>query len=540
MGKSKSLREVRFAVCDCETDPFLFGRVPEPFLWGYYDGEDYCEFADTNEFVRHIIDKDVILYAHNGGKFDYHFLLDFFEPESEIMFINGRIARAHIGKCQLRDSYNILPIPLAAYMKDDIDYSIFERGEREKPHNARAISHYLRKDCEYLYSLVRAFIERHGLCLTQAGASMRLFERMYDMKAPETTADFFEEVRPYYYGGRVQCFQTGIKEEVFSVFDINSAYPRAMLDEHPFGTTFNRVSATLADSEETPQLFYHLRCIADGCFPWREKVGAKLVFPTDNVKRDYFVTGWEVRAALRHGAIRDVNVIGVYDTGETISFTDYIMLLFQERAAAKACGDKAGDILAKLAMNSLYGKWGADPSAYTRARLFPSQLTDVLMVSDVVRGRGVYTYAGALGDLVVGVRPLYEHEARYYNVATAASITGWVRAFLFDSIRRCEGVIYCDTDSIACRDGAALDQGAALGQWKKEGDFVRWAVAGRKMYAFAAADGSAKVASKGARLAPAEIERIAAGGKVTYRFDAPNFSVRYGARFVERVISATD
>ena len=26
---------------DCETDPFKAGRVPEPFIWGMYDGNEF-------------------------------------------------------------------------------------------------------------------------------------------------------------------------------------------------------------------------------------------------------------------------------------------------------------------------------------------------------------------------------------------------------------------------------------------------------------------------------------------------------------------
>lgn len=548
-----------FAVADSETDPFVFGRVPSPFVWGFFDGVNYEEFSTTEAFVNFIRDKDIILYAHNGGKFDWHFLLDWLNPGDDIMFINGRIAQAKIGVCELRDSYNILPIPLAAYQKDEIDYSCFEAGEREKPHNWKRISAYLQSDCRYLFSLVSAFIDRHGMCMTQAGASMRLFESMYGIKAPQSDAQFFAEMRPYYYGGRVQCFQRGVKDESFSVFDINSAYPRAMLDEHPFGTTLMQVDASPDDAFECPQLFFHIRAIAKGCFPWREDVGKKLVYPDDGLEREYFVTGWEVRAALKFNAAAITEVISVYDAGETISFRNYIIPLYEERLRAKENGDKASDILAKLAMNSLYGKFGADPTNYSRSRLFDVADVDKLMIEGVTAGRSTYFFGGTLGDSVaVGTRELFEYEQRYYNVATAASITGWVRAFLFESMQRCGGLIYCDTDSLACHDGSRLELGDQLGQWKHEGDFDQWAVAGRKMYAFKnrgaidaaeALTGGArdkalakaiKTASKGARLSADEIEGVARGESVEYFFDAPNFSTRFGARFLTRTIKRTD
>lgn len=103
---------------DCETDPFKRGRIPKPFLWGVYDGTACHLFERTEDFINFVQDKKVILYAHNGGKFDWHFILDYLEPFTPINIINGRIAKFKIGVCEFRDSYNILPIPLAAYQKE--------------------------------------------------------------------------------------------------------------------------------------------------------------------------------------------------------------------------------------------------------------------------------------------------------------------------------------------------------------------------------------------------------------------------------------
>ena len=60
-----------FAV-DCETDPFDYGRIPRPFLWGVYEGYhgQYWEFEKTDDCVDFLIRQRVIAYAHNGGKFD--------------------------------------------------------------------------------------------------------------------------------------------------------------------------------------------------------------------------------------------------------------------------------------------------------------------------------------------------------------------------------------------------------------------------------------------------------------------------------------
>ena len=64
------------AVADCESDPFKIGRVPEPFLWGFWDNgyldpeKPYYEFKTAKELVAFLRDKEYIVYVHNGGKFD--------------------------------------------------------------------------------------------------------------------------------------------------------------------------------------------------------------------------------------------------------------------------------------------------------------------------------------------------------------------------------------------------------------------------------------------------------------------------------------
>ena len=58
----------------------------------------------------------------------------------------------------------------------------------------------------------------------------------------------------------------------------------------------------------------------------------------------------------------------------------------------------------------------------------------------------------------------------FFNVATAASITGFVRSYLFRSLLAVKNPVYCDTDSIMCSNGDKLDIGGNLGQWELESE----------------------------------------------------------------------
>ena len=96
-----------FWAIDCETDPFKFGRVPEPFLWGAYNDGTYLEFGTTNEFAEWAKRQQAVIYAHNGGKFDFHFLNEFMDPYEELLVIDGRITAFRFGAAEFRDSFSI-------------------------------------------------------------------------------------------------------------------------------------------------------------------------------------------------------------------------------------------------------------------------------------------------------------------------------------------------------------------------------------------------------------------------------------------------
>ena len=529
-----------FAVVDCETDPFKVGRIPAPFVWGFYDGSEYLVFDSTDDMVQHLMQFNGVVYAHNGGKFDWHFIKDYFDPGTNLMLINGRIAKVKLGDAELRDSWNILPVPLAAYQKDEIDYAIMEPGERDKPENRAAILDYLRGDCVYLWNLISAFRARHGTVLTQATAAMKSWQRKTDSDAPRSTREYYDMFRPFYYGGRVQCFETGVKREPFEVFDINSAYPFAMLSPHPASLTFFRGAPDDLELfvNENPTCCVRLSCVSKGHLPWREAPGKKIHYPSDNKVRYYHVTGHELIVAFKHKLIDKINNVRVFYWRDLADFKDFILPLYNERLEAKAAGNKAADILAKLEMNSLYGKFGSDPRKYKAYKLFaPEQLAD-LLIGDVPGENRPFALSGEFGRLLLGEAPLSAPEERFYNVATSLSITGYVRAYLADAMAGCERVLYCDTDSLAVVGGHRLEIGKELGQWESEGEFSQWAIAGRKLYAFQRPDGDWKVRSKGVRLNEDEIMEVAKGGTVEYEFEAPTFGAKKQPYFTSRKIRA--
>lgn len=547
------------------------GRVPKPFLHGLYIGEtdEYIEFETIETLIAYVQERPLLLYAHNGGKFDYHPLRPYMNTDEPIRLINGRIAEFRIGEATFRDSLNIFPnTKLSDFgVKSEIDYSKMEPGVRDIPAVRREISLYLRQDCVGLYEQVLRFKNeygsRNGVSLTQAGTMMKLWERKYyGQKAPRQTRTQFKRCQPFYYGGRVQCFESGTRTTSFKVADLNSAYPRAMLEKHPISPDCSESRHLPRTDDAIRTCLIQLRCTARGCFPWRDEETRDLYFPDDEAgprarMRRYHITGWEFLAALETDAVKNIQIERVMTFAQTVSFSDYILPAYEARKKAKDEGDKAGAIFRKYEMNGLYGKFGADPANYAEY---------VIATEDTLlqwKQRGYEEYQEWSEGKWLMAREPSELELedltsrwRYYNVATAASITGYVRAQLFRAIYAASGVIYCDTDSIAARDMGRIEYGDELGQWKDEGEYDRYAIAGKKLYAFHLAGReeayapdekkpSWKVASKGVNFAamvsgPEIIAKLAAGETFTHVPQVPTYSiVRQEPLFVKRSITRT-
>lgn len=519
----------KISVADSETDPFKFGRIPAPFLWGYYDGSTYEEFETTVAFVEFMAQRDEICYVHNGGKFDFFFMADFIGQLEPIQVINGRLVKFKIGACEFRDSWPIMPVALAKLGgKKGIDYALMESDVRAK--HMREIRDYLYADCIALYNAVCRYIETFGLHLTVAGTAMKKWSAMTDQDPPKTSHAFYDQFAQYYYGGRVECFQKGVIETPFTICDINSAYPFAMTHRHAYGDAF--VDSQLLPSENIERAFITLTAESRGAFPFRSENGS-LNFPNDGIVREFHITGWEFLAARDTDTLRDWNITSVVTFLESIDFVPYVEHWFAEKANCKEIGDKHGYEFAKLMQNSLYGKFGANPSKYEEYMTCDPSHVDAL---NQMHG---WDLADTIGSLAIVSRPLRDEAQRYYNVATAASITGFVRAYLWRSACKCGGLIYADTDSLFAADVSKLPIGDKLGEWSAEKNCDYGGFAGKKLYAAHGLDDTWKTASKGVKLDENQIIEIANGGEVTYARDVPTFSIKGGIKFVARKVRMT-
>lgn len=519
-----------FATFDIETDPFNYGDFPLPFCCDFFDGTTHHTFwGDTcvKDCYESCISKfKGIVFAHNGGKFDFHYLLSYILKDGlKIFVIKNRLVMLKQNEYELRDSYALIPTPLSGYEKTKIDYSTFTR-DRRNFHKEEIIS-YLKDDTANLYRMVFEFSELYGLGLTIRN---RAFDQLkkFGYKIPETDFNYDNKLRAYYYGGRCESFSNGVIKDNLICADINSAYPYAMLHKHAWSTSYSK-------SDKLPktnigQCFIKTLVDGRGCFPLRTKLG--LLFPSE--KTTYHITGWEYEMAIKCGSHvkEDFEILEVIIPYDVISFKKFIYHFYDLKLECEKKGDIAGRLFAKLFMNSCYGGFALDPSRYKKYCM-----TDLGELPEENNEKWEHSFDNDFAGISVFESP--DPGDKYFNVLTAASITGFVRAQLLSAILS-HNVHYCDTDSIIYSGDTHIKFGDQLGEWKLEGKGNELYLAGKKLYAFKLDNGKFKKASKGVDLTAEQIMSVSRGNKVIYNRDAPVYSFKSGLAFLSRKVSNTN
>jgi DNA polymerase elongation subunit (family B) len=518
--------EKRILAIDCETDPFLYGRIPEPFVWGAYDGRRFRSWRSTAAFARWLANQDAVAFAHNGGKFDFFYLLEYVE-NGEIFIINRRMARLRIGRCELRDSMLIIPIALGKYKKDEMDYTTFERPVRES--NMAGTLRYLEGDCRYLYELVSTFIDEHGIDTVTIGqGAVNAIRGKCALPKIETSEQYFKNMRKFYKGGRVQARVGEYSGPIYD-YDISSAYPSAMkTGPLPWGGVFEYTEINRPAKKERINLagFYNIVGKSDHFFP--VLVHGKTQYP--KITGEFSVTGHELKMAVEAGFTGRVISRLIPET--CTDFHEFVDYYYARKR--KYNRDDPEYWIAKLLLNSGYGKFGSNPTDWE------NYLLSEWGHEHEHDGEG-YTLVGRLGGRPLISRPLQGREMRWLDIAVAASTTGAVRARLFPAMDQCglENIIGCDTDgflSLHPLPNSWLER-SGLGAWELEEVWDRAWIAGKKMYALQKGD-KIKVRSKGVRLTKEQIVQLVKGEKVTHQRDNPTYSMTRGIHFISRTINS--
>lgn len=550
---------------DFETDPFLHGRLPEPFAVEFYsDNPAHCfsMFGDdpvalVSALLDHLnsLETPYVIYAHNGGKFDFHLI--HIALENPVKIINARIVEAHLGIHIIRDSFSIIPVPLKAFKKDDIDYALMERSVRHKHRDK--IMLYLHSDCMYLYELVVAFLEQFGNKLTVGSTAMAQLRKVHPFTSISEEGDAV--FRQFYFGGRVQCFKTGILTDgPYHGYDVNSQYPKAMRDYvHPINCEFDVID-TLPDDYSQP---FFLRFIGRnyGALPSRDD-DADNGLTFDREQGEFFACSHELAIAEKYGLVEIDDVIDCYVSMQTIQFREFVDFWYVKKVSCKQQGDKIGELFAKFMLNSAYGKFGQNPANFADWLIWRNY-----GMEHEIEAKG-YEHVSEFPDFELWKRPASITAGAFFDVSIAASITSAARSILLEGIQNAVDPIYCDTDSLICREFRGEISDTELGAWKHEFTAPSVIIARKKLYmaydpalpwnysgiskhvpdramnplAFdrSKPENPIKIVSKGGNLTADQMLDLAKGEIVEFANPAPTFSLLREPTFQIRKFSMPD
>ncbi len=505
--KQNEQRKRCIAVLDMETDPFdhvkktpvfpflaiLYSENFEPIIMWEND-----HAALAKRIIREIeaLPDRYTIYAHNGGKFDYLFLVH--KIRGAVKFKGRGIMCATIGRHELRDSFHIIPEKLAAVQKDSFDYSKLERKRRAAYRDE--IIRYCLNDCRYLLDIVKKFVNEFGLKISIGQAAMYEIRKHYEVE--KFSAGWDAYVRQFYFGGRVECLRgSGHFTGDYKLIDTNSMYPYVMANfRHPIGG-FHDYEITGGPVRENTH-FIELWCRNRGALIARDENGATTV----GIKQGVFKTTiHEFNMAVKLGLISDIKIITCLNCSKSTTFEKFVLPLYNNRlltkqiladmkrdkldTTSKFMDIKKDDIFYKLLLNNGYGKFAQDPKRYKE-----HYITDPGEHPPEEWMRSIYELG--YPECEDYIQPCHECETfwiwqkpspgfRYNNVGTAASITGAARAVLMEALHNSVDPIYCDTDSIICKGWNAnmwIDK-TALGAWDLEDEFSEVIISGKKLYA---------------------------------------------------------
>lgn len=494
MAKTRAFRKAQrienIAILDMETDPFdpVTRAMVCPFLAVLYSDnfepiviweEDKNAFAEKVYTAIYALPGQYTVYAHNGGKFDYMFLIHLLR--GTVRFKGRALMCARIGRHELRDSLHIIPEKLAAWKKDTFDYLKMQRGSRDQ--YREEIIRYCINDCRYLLEIVSEFVKRYGFKLSIGQAAMAALKQHYKVKTIGENLD--GKLRQFFFGGRVECIRgRGYWSGEYNLYDVNSMYPFVMASyRHPVSNEYTFRTGTPGPNT----VFMVVECLNRGALVKRDGYGET---SANEQSGQFFTTIHEYNVARQYGLISNVRIIQCVDCAELSTFEKFVTPLYENRQKVKALlkslpegtpeyeNAKKDDFFFKYLLNNAYGKFAQNPRRYKESYI-----------------TGVGEKPTENEPESWGTRPIYEcnsywiwerpqEKLRFNNVGTAASITGAARSVLLSAIHSAVEPIYCDTDSLICRSISQVEiHPTKLGAWDLEKTYSDVVVAGKKLYA---------------------------------------------------------
>lgn len=491
------------------------GRAGDFIIAVLYGSQGAEIFYNRSQLQRHLFRRENTTKLIIAANLEYDYAVCFqpFTSEYEITLVNRKWMRAvkrdgnghawtafdiqRIAPMSVRQMGEVIGLP-----KLDTPPSLVD-DKNYKPAEWKCAAHrklwcvecYCVRDAEITYKfgvMFQAGLNSLGgeMKMTTASCAMDLFRRRFlDREIEATQPERNTLARQSYYGGRVEAFRIGTSQNI-NAYDFNSLYPSVMRDcevgDPASYRRVDRVRDPYRYLDYFGQFFGSLRLPSGfvGVLPFRQD--GRLYFPVGDVSGSW--TLQEVRYALSKGAhITDCKSI-IFARSTFPLFSSFVDTLYKMRLDYKAEG-RADQIVVKLMMNSLYGKF---------AQHFETGLQKLITPPAKYR---LETYAQDEPIEIAG-REAFLRESQvnlqssHIHVLWASEITSLARIKLHKALEGNDAkIVYCDTDSI--HTSGKFPTTSALGGLKLEYKLERATYFAPKEYGGITTDGEVVQRAKG-------------------------------------------
>lgn len=453
----------KFAVCDIESAGWT-----KFLVIGFFDGKTFLEFRDLLNFFNYLFTTEIeTVFAHFGGIFDFLFLIQELLGQEKITITKiiprgSGILLFSISRADKKqeitfyDSSAMLPFSLKKLTdsfnvptkKQSIDYT------RIKKVTPRLLE-YLKADCIGLFQVIQkyfnsALIVKAGPKFTIASQALQIF-RTYLEKPIECLGQGIDQwVRQAYVGGRTEIFRPLYSgKKPLYCYDVNSLYPTAMLNEMP-----NECEGFSRKLDMEKMGFIEARVYVPENtyvpFLWaKSPIDNKFIFPTGEFKGTWSTL--ELNHALKQG-------VRILEFGKKLYFKNggkiFEKFVTEHYNFREKSHDETEKIIAKLILNSLYGRMGIkrdrEGIEFDNGQENVTPYTEFKLKNKTVR------------FVKTDVRL-----KSFSNVAIAAYITAHSRIIMHRLLNEVkETLYYTDTDSLFTT--ARMPTGTGLGALKLE------------------------------------------------------------------------
>lgn len=502
MGRKKKRRKFS---CDFETTT----KIDDCRVWAYGwmeigNKKNYQIGNSLDEFMQWCKDIKADLYFHNL-KFDGSFIVNWLLKNGYVYDSTGKkensfsvlisvmnswysvdICYGYKGKEKLHtviyDSHKKIPFPVKKIaqafkldiLKGEIDY-----------HAERPIGHiitdeeyaYIKNDIEIIADALEIQFNQGLTKMTSGSDSLQDFKSLFTKKLfekhfPILDLKIDKEIRYAYKGGFTWLNEVHGNKELGEgmVFDVNSLYPSVMYRKLlPYGYPLF-FSGKYEKDDNYPLYIQRVRCgfiLKDGHIPTLQIKNNMRFLQNEYLKSsegelvELTLSNVDLEMMFEHYEVYDLEYISGWKfKGKQGMFNQFI----EKWTYVKINNEGAIRELAKLMLNSLYGKFATNP--------------------DVT---GKYPYLKEDGSCGFALAEKEFKDPVY--TAMGVFITAYARELTISTAQKCyDRIIYCDTDSIHLT-GTEIPEAIAdiihddnLGMWAHESNFKRAKYLRQKTY----------------------------------------------------------